>query len=162
MISSLAPAKLGKLSPSSSSALKRFQNDSAWVVPGRALSKQFHCRLMLYRAPCCASKSLNRVAMYWLFWPECTVSPAGCQRTTKAQRLADQVFGHRIAHIPADDFERVPVQPDGQVEPVADLLGQLRDIARPHPVECRRGLLAQQAVRCSSHGRVGVGGTGHK
>jgi hypothetical protein len=44
--------------------------------------------LMLCTAPCWASKSLNRVAVYWLPWSEWMTSPAGGRRTTRARRSA--------------------------------------------------------------------------
>jgi hypothetical protein len=79
--------------------------------------------------------ALKRVAVYWLPWSECTMSPAGGRRTTRARRRAShQVFGHGLAHVPADDFARAAVEPDGQVQPAAALPGQLGDVAHPDPV----------------------------
>ena len=48
-----------------------------------------------------------------------------------AQRLADQVFGHGLAHVPTDDFARVAVGPGGQAAPAAALFGQAGDVACP-------------------------------
>ena len=45
-----------------------------------------------------------------------------------AQGLADQVFGRGTAHVPAHDFARTAVEPDGQVEPAAALPGQVGDV----------------------------------
>ena len=42
---------------------------------------------------------MKRVAVYWLPWSECTMSPAGGRRTARARRLVDQVFGHGLAHV---------------------------------------------------------------
>ena len=78
-----------------------------------------------------------------------------------AQRLAHQVFGHRVAHVPAHDFARVTVQPYGQVEPATALPGQVRDVTDPYPVRGGGGGLAEQAVRGRAHGRVRVRGARH-
>ena len=74
------------------------------------------------------------------------------------QGPADQVFGHRVAHVPTHDFARATVKPDGQVEPAATLARQVGDVARPHPVG---GRLTQQAVGRGLHGRAGIGGARH-
>jgi hypothetical protein len=79
-----------------------------------------------------------------------------------AQRFADQVFGHRVAHVPADDFARATVEPHGQVEPATALAGQVRDVAHPDPVGGSGGRLAQQAVRSGAHSRVGIGRVRHE
>lgn len=112
---------------------------------------------------CCASylatrAALHRVAVYGLPWSECTMSPAGGRAAHdqgSAQRFADQVFGHRVAHVPTDDFARAALRPHGQVEPAAAVAGQVRDVAHPDPAGGGRGRLAEQAVRCGAHGRVG-------
>ena len=84
------------------------------------------------------------------------------------QGLTDQVFRHGLAHVPADDFARATVGPDGQVEPAATLLRQVGDAAHPHLVGLgrrggrgRRGL-AEQAIRGGAHARVRIRGAGHK
>ena len=90
------------------------------------------------------------------------MSPAGGRGPAHgqgaAQCLADQVLRHGVAHVPADDFARAAVQPDGQVEPAAALARQERDVAHPDPVRGGGGQLAQQAVGHSAHGRVRIRG----
>ncbi|OGX90982.1 hypothetical protein BEN49_05740 [Hymenobacter coccineus] len=61
-----------------------------------------------------------------------------------AQGLADQVFGHEFAHVPAHDFARVAVEPRSQIKLTAALFGQKGDVAHPELFGGGRGGLAQQ------------------
>ena len=58
------------------------------------------------------------------------------------KRFADQVFGHRVAHVPAHNLARTAVEPHGQLEPAPALAGRVRDVADPDPVRGSRGRVA--------------------
>ena len=87
------------------------------------------------------------------------MSPAGGRRTFRARCSAslNRSLGIVRAHVPADDFARATVKPHVQVAPATVLVGQVRDVAHPDPVWGGGGRLAEQAVGCGAHGRVGIG-----
>ena len=58
--------------------------------------------------------------------------PTHHERST--ERLADQVFGYRVAHALAKNFARTAVEPNGQIKPAAALAGHLFDVTDPDPI----------------------------
>ena len=140
-------AKMTHSRSSSTSVLRRDQQLSAWVVPGRALSSHSPRRLWERTAPCWCNRARQASPLHWPPRSEWTRRSGlgGWAKKARGKAVVTNSSGI-VAPMPAHDVRSACVLESAPIGPAASDQGQVRAVGHPDLIGPGELGLVKQAV----------------